>query len=173
MRGGCAAGAMLARVTEQNRCVVDQGRRVKAIEIASRLHLDRRASINGTAHAVHRFGRYIRTPLEAAAPVAGSETVLFKVVESEEGKDVATWPASSTNVAAGASPWRWTTLPRLLPPRPAGPPGSGPRPVGHPRREGAAAARAVADACRALEIAPIVEDVERTDDFASYPHRLS
>ncbi|MEQ8665430.1 MAG: EAL domain-containing protein [Rhodospirillales bacterium] len=81
---GSGAGAVLSRVTEDNRYVFDQTCRVKAIEIATRLGIESNLSINFLPNAVYRPETCIRATMQAAdqygMPV---DRIMFEVTESE------------------------------------------------------------------------------------------
>lgn len=93
VRGPCGepAGSILAKVTLENRYAFDQSCRVKAIELASRLGLQREGaslSINFIPGAMYRPENCVRATLAAARrcdfPV---ERVIFELTENEEITD--------------------------------------------------------------------------------------
>lgn len=81
---GSGAGAVLSRVTEENRYVFDQTCRVRAIEIATGLGIESNLSINFLPNAVYRPETCIRATMEAAdrfgLPV---DRIMFEVTEAE------------------------------------------------------------------------------------------
>jgi len=87
-KDGSGAGEILGRVTDENRYRFDQTCRVKAIEIAARLGIKTRLSINFLPNAVYDPKSCIRATLEEAArhqfPV---EQIMFEVTESEPVRD--------------------------------------------------------------------------------------
>lgn len=86
--GGESAATVLARVTEENRYGFDQACRVRAIEVASRLQMTSRLSINFLPNAVYRPEVCIRTTLEAARQHAFPiEHIIFETVEGERIED--------------------------------------------------------------------------------------
>jgi len=90
VRGPAGEGAMsvLARVNDSNRYRFDQACRVKAIEVAARLGMQSRLSINFLPNAIYRPEVCIRTTLQAARehgfPI---EQIIFETVESEQVND--------------------------------------------------------------------------------------
>lgn len=87
-KDGSGAGAVLSRVTDDNRYRFDQTCRVKAIEIAARLGLDTRLSINFLPNAVYDPKTCIRATLaEAARHGFPIEQIMFEVTESEPVRD--------------------------------------------------------------------------------------
>lgn len=85
---GEGAGAVLGRVTDDNRYRFDQSCRVCAIETASRLGLDSRLSINFLPNAVYRPETCIRATLEAAQTFDfPCNNIMFEVTESEPVRD--------------------------------------------------------------------------------------
>lgn len=90
VRGPAGEGAMsvLARVNNSNRYRFDQACRVKAIEVAARLGMQSRLSINFLPNAIYRPEVCIRTTLQAARehgfPI---EQIIFETVESEQVND--------------------------------------------------------------------------------------
>jgi len=87
-KDGAGAGAVLSRVTEENRYTFDQTCRVKAIELAARLDISCNLSINFLPNAVYKPETCIRATMEAAdhfgLPV---ERIIFEVTEAEPIKD--------------------------------------------------------------------------------------
>lgn len=85
---GTGAGEILAKVDDDNRYIFDQTCRVKAIEIASRLGLKTRLSINFLPNAVYNPDTCIRATMKAAKennfPVSN---IIFEVTESEPVRD--------------------------------------------------------------------------------------
>ena len=90
VRGTAGAGALsvLAQVNDTNRYRFDQACRVKAIEVAARLGMRSRLSINFLPNAIYRPEVCIRTTLQAARqfgfPV---DQIIFETVESERIDD--------------------------------------------------------------------------------------
>lgn len=82
---GANAPDILARIHEGNRYVFDQSCRVKAVELAARLDIPCRVSINFLPNAVYKAATCIRATLEAARrfnfPV---ERLIFEITEKEE-----------------------------------------------------------------------------------------
>lgn len=85
---GEPAGTVLAQVTDANRYAFDQACRSKAIEIAARLAMPTRLSINFLPNAIYRPELCIRSTLAAARthgfPV---ERIIFETVEGERVDD--------------------------------------------------------------------------------------
>lgn len=87
--GGEGAGWVFERVHDGNRYRFDQVCRVKAVELASRLGMAERVSINFLPNAVYRPDLCIRTTLAAAHEFAfPAERMVFEVTESERIADV-------------------------------------------------------------------------------------
>lgn len=87
-KDGSGAGAILSRVTDENRYRFDQTCRVKAIEIAARLGIDTRLSINFLPNAVYDPKTCIRATLaEAARHQFPVDQIMFEVTESEPVRD--------------------------------------------------------------------------------------
>lgn len=90
---GEPAGALLSRVTDENRYAFDQACRVTAIELASRLGLPAtgaRLSINFLPNAVYRPETCIRATLAAAERVSFPlDQIVFEVTEGEKVEDKA------------------------------------------------------------------------------------
>lgn len=84
------AAWILSQVNESNRYRFDQAIRVKAIELASSLHIATRLSINFLPNAVYRPETCIRATLEAAKiyhfPI---EQLIFEITEGENIEDKA------------------------------------------------------------------------------------
>ncbi|MFW2512768.1 EAL domain-containing protein [Demequina sp. SO4-13] len=82
---GAGAWSILSRVTEDNRYRFDQACRTKAIELAARLGIECRLSINFLPNAVYEPAACIRATLAAAErfdfPI---ERIVFEVTESED-----------------------------------------------------------------------------------------
>lgn len=87
-KDGAGAGAVLSRVTEENKYPFDQTCRVRAIELAARLNIPCNLSINFLPNAVYKPETCIRATMEAAdhfgLPV---ERIIFEVTEAEPIKD--------------------------------------------------------------------------------------
>ena len=85
---GEGAGEILSRISESNRYVFDQTCRIKAIELASKLGLKSRLSINFLPNAVYQPEACIRATLAAAEkynfPLS---QITFEVTESEPVQD--------------------------------------------------------------------------------------
>lgn len=82
---GESAAQVLSRVTQQNKYYFDQACRVKAIETASRLGLDKILSINFMPNAVYRPETCIRATIEAADLYGFDITrIMFEVTEGEQ-----------------------------------------------------------------------------------------
>lgn len=85
---GSSAASVLARVNDGNRYAFDQACRVRAVELAARLGIDCRLSINFLPNAVYQPEACIRVTLEAARrsgfPV---ERIIFEVAEHENAHD--------------------------------------------------------------------------------------
>jgi EAL domain-containing protein (putative c-di-GMP-specific phosphodiesterase class I) len=85
---GSSAAGVLARVNDTNRYAFDQACRVRAVELAARLGMDCRLSINFLPNAVYQPEACIRATLEAARrsgfPV---ERIIFEVAEHENALD--------------------------------------------------------------------------------------
>lgn len=85
---GEGAGEILSRITEENRYMFDQSCRTKAIELASKLGLKARLSINFLPNAVYQPEACIRATLAAAEkynfPLS---KITFEVTESEPVQD--------------------------------------------------------------------------------------
>jgi EAL domain-containing protein (putative c-di-GMP-specific phosphodiesterase class I) len=85
---GEGAYSVLAQVGEINRYSFDQACRVRAIELATRLGLNTRLSINFIPNAVYEPRACIRRTLEAAARCGlPHERLTFEIIESEDTTD--------------------------------------------------------------------------------------
>jgi EAL domain-containing protein (putative c-di-GMP-specific phosphodiesterase class I) len=81
---GESAAHILGQVNDTNRYAFDQACRVRAIELASRLGIDRRLNINFLPNAVYEPRACIQTTLEAAARTGFPRGQLtFEIVENE------------------------------------------------------------------------------------------
>lgn len=82
---GEGAAQVLSQVTEQNKYYFDQACRVKAIETATRLGLDKILSINFLPNAVYNPETCIRATIEAA-DLYGFDirNIMFEVTEGEQ-----------------------------------------------------------------------------------------
>ncbi len=82
--GGEGAGSVLSQVTDANLYAFDQACRVKAIELAARLRLDRRLSINFLPGAVYEPRACIQATLNAARRTGfRRDRLTFEILESE------------------------------------------------------------------------------------------
>jgi len=82
------AGKVFEQVNDDNRYLFDQTCRVKAIELASRLGVDSKLSINFMPNAVYRPELCIRTTLAAADKYSFPiDRIIFEVTEGEDVKD--------------------------------------------------------------------------------------
>jgi EAL domain-containing protein (putative c-di-GMP-specific phosphodiesterase class I) len=82
--GGGEAGGVLGQVTTENVYAFDQSCRVKAIELAASLGMDRQLSINFLPNAVYDPRACIRATLDAAARTGfRPERLTFEIVETE------------------------------------------------------------------------------------------
>jgi EAL domain-containing protein (putative c-di-GMP-specific phosphodiesterase class I) len=83
------AATVLAQVTGENRYAFDQACRVRAIELATRLKLDRGLNINFLPNAVYEPRACIRRTLDAATRAGFPlDRLTFEIVESEGLADV-------------------------------------------------------------------------------------
>lgn len=83
------AGHVLGQVNAGNRYAFDQACRVKAIELAARLGMDRQLSINFLPNAVYDPRACIRTTLKTAAHTGFRlDQLTFEILESESIADV-------------------------------------------------------------------------------------
>ena len=92
VRGPAGEGAryVLSQVTHENTYSFDQACRVKAIELAARLGLDRQLSINFLPNAVYEPRACIQTTLRAAAQTGfPRDRLTFEILESETIADTA------------------------------------------------------------------------------------
>ena len=81
---GEGAGQMLAQVNADNVYTFDQACRVKAIEMAARLGMDRQLNINFLPNAVYEPRACIRATLNAAARTGfNPQRLTFEIVETE------------------------------------------------------------------------------------------
>ncbi len=87
--GGGSAADILSQINEQNRYSFDQGCRVKAIELASRLGMTTLLSINFLPNAVYQPAACLQKTFEAAErshfPL---HHLMFEVTENEPSRDV-------------------------------------------------------------------------------------
>jgi EAL domain-containing protein (putative c-di-GMP-specific phosphodiesterase class I) len=87
---GEAAGHVLSQLTAANTYSFDQACRVKAIELAARLGVDRQLSINFLPNAVYQPRACIQTTLQAAARTGfPRDRLTFEILESESIADSA------------------------------------------------------------------------------------
>ena len=85
---GESAYSVLSRVNDNNRYQFDQACRVKAIQIASKLGMASRLSINFLPNAIYKPELCIRTTLEAAESFSFPiDQIIFETVEGEEVED--------------------------------------------------------------------------------------
>lgn len=85
---GEGASAVLGQVTDRNRYAFDQACRVKAIEMASNLKIDRRLNINFLPNAVYEPKACIRLTLETAKRTGFPlDRLTFEFIEREEIAD--------------------------------------------------------------------------------------
>jgi EAL domain-containing protein (putative c-di-GMP-specific phosphodiesterase class I) len=85
---GSGAGQVLSKVTPENVYAFDQACRVKAIELASNLKMDRQLNINFLPNAVYEPRACIRATLEAAKRTGFNPKLLtFEIVETEAISD--------------------------------------------------------------------------------------
>ncbi len=86
--GGEPAGKVFEQVNDDNRYRFDQACRVRAIELAARLGMSSRLSINFMPNAVYRPELCIRTTLQAAhACDFPIERIIFEITEGEQITD--------------------------------------------------------------------------------------
>lgn len=84
------ASAVLAQVHADNLYAFDQACRVKAIEMAAELGIDRQLNINFLPNAVYEPSACIRLTLDAAARTGfDANRITFEIVESEDISDPA------------------------------------------------------------------------------------
>ncbi len=82
--GGESAGQVLGQVTAEKTYAFDQACRVKAIELAAQLGLDRQLSINFLPNAVYEPRACIQTTLRTAARTGfPRDRLTFEILESE------------------------------------------------------------------------------------------
>lgn len=87
--GGEGAGHVLDQVRPENTYAFDQACRVKAIELAAQLGMDRQLSINFLPNAVYEPRACIQTTLEAAARTGFPlDRLTFEILESETIADI-------------------------------------------------------------------------------------
>lgn len=87
---GEGAGHVLGQVRPENTYAFDQACRVKAIELAARLGMDRQLSINFLPNAVYQPRACIQTTLDAAARTGFPlDRLTFEILESESIADTA------------------------------------------------------------------------------------
>jgi EAL domain-containing protein (putative c-di-GMP-specific phosphodiesterase class I) len=85
---GESASSVLAQINAENRYAFDQGCRVKAIEQAAALGLDRKLSINFLPNAVYEPKACIRATLAAASRVRFPlDLITFEITEDERIRD--------------------------------------------------------------------------------------
>jgi EAL domain-containing protein (putative c-di-GMP-specific phosphodiesterase class I) len=92
VRGPAGEGArhVLSQVTPENTYTFDQACRVKAIELAARLGIDRQLSINFLPNAVYQPRACLQTTLKAADRTGfRRDRLTFEVLESESITDTA------------------------------------------------------------------------------------
>ncbi|CCG40025.1 EAL domain-containing protein [Magnetospirillum molischianum] len=83
-----SAASILSRVTSETRYAFDQACRVRAIELAGRLKLDRRLNINFMPNAVYEPSACIRATLAAAERVGfPCDRITFEITEDESISD--------------------------------------------------------------------------------------
>jgi len=86
--GGEAAGSILAQINADNRYAFDQACRVRAIEQAAALGLDRKLSINFLPNAVYEPKACIRATLGAARKANFPlDLITFEITEDERIRD--------------------------------------------------------------------------------------
>ncbi len=87
---GQSAQSVLSQLTNQNRYAFDQACRVRAIELAARLGIDRQLSINFLPNAVYEPRACIQATLEAASRTGfDPRRLTFEIVETETIADTA------------------------------------------------------------------------------------
>ena len=83
-----SAASVLAQINGDNLYIFDQAFRVKAIELAGRLGMDRQLSINFLPNAVYQPRACIRATLDAAARTGfRPDRLIFEIVETENIAD--------------------------------------------------------------------------------------
>ncbi len=84
------AGTILSQVNQDNLYAFDQACRVRAIELAARLGMDRQLSINFLPNAVYEPRACIRATLDAASRTGfDPRRLTFEIVETEDVADTA------------------------------------------------------------------------------------
>lgn len=87
-RDGEGAGSIIAKVNDENRYRFDQLCRIKAVQLAARLGISCRLSINFLPNAVYEPSNCIRTTMAAAeAANLPLDRIIFEVTEVEKVKD--------------------------------------------------------------------------------------
>jgi EAL domain-containing protein (putative c-di-GMP-specific phosphodiesterase class I) len=87
---GASAGAVLARVDNDNRFAFDQRCRVRAVELAAALGMDTMLSINFMPNAVYEPARCLQTTIEAARRSGfPTDKIIFETTEDEKVVDPA------------------------------------------------------------------------------------
>lgn len=87
-RNGEGAGSIIAQVNDDNRYRFDQLCRIKAVQLAARLGIDCRLSINFLPNAVYEPSHCIRTTMAAAeAANLPVNRIIFEVTEVEKIRD--------------------------------------------------------------------------------------
>lgn len=85
---GSGAGEVLSWITEDNRYTFDQTCRIKAIELAAKLGLETKLSINFLPNAVYRPETCIRATMQAATEYdVNIDQLMFEVTEAEPVRD--------------------------------------------------------------------------------------
>lgn len=85
---GASAASVLARVNDTNRFAFDQTCRVRAVELAAKLGIDTRVSINFMPNAVYEPNRCLRTTLAAAARAGfPADRIIFETTEDDRVRD--------------------------------------------------------------------------------------
>jgi len=113
---GQSAGTILSQVTAENRYAFDQACRVKAIEQAAALGLDRRLSINFLPNAVYDPKACIRATLDAAVRVKFPlDLITFEITEDERITDSQHLQGIITEYGGMAFAWPWMILGSSMP----------------------------------------------------------
>ena len=87
--GGGSAADVLTQINDQNRYSFDQGCRVKAIELASRLEMQAILSINFLPNAVYQPAACLQKTFEAAERMQFPlDHLMFEVTENEPSRDI-------------------------------------------------------------------------------------
>lgn len=82
---GEGAYSVLSQINEDNRYVFDQTIRVKALDLAARLNLQGKLSINFLPNAVYKAETCIRATLESASELNfPTDRIMFEVTEGEK-----------------------------------------------------------------------------------------